>query len=53
MLDAHAFLMKGETIPPGASWGGNPARELTPAASPEASLSCVSVDTAAPEFARA
>jgi len=27
-LAADAFLMKGETIPAGAHWGGNPAREL-------------------------
>jgi non-ribosomal peptide synthetase-like protein len=28
VLSADAFLMKGETIPPRARWGGNPAREL-------------------------
>jgi non-ribosomal peptide synthetase-like protein len=28
VLAADSFLMKGETIPPGARWGGNPAREL-------------------------
>ncbi len=27
-LAADSFLMKGEHVPPGASWGGNPAREL-------------------------
>lgn len=27
-LAADSFLMKGETIPAGARWGGNPAREL-------------------------
>jgi non-ribosomal peptide synthetase-like protein len=26
-LDADAFLMKGEHVPPGARWGGNPANE--------------------------
>jgi non-ribosomal peptide synthetase-like protein len=28
VLAADSFLMKGETVPPGARWGGNPAREL-------------------------
>ncbi len=28
VLAADSFLMKGETIPAGARWGGNPAREL-------------------------
>ncbi len=28
VLAADSFLMKGETIPPGTRWGGNPAREL-------------------------
>jgi non-ribosomal peptide synthetase-like protein len=27
-LSADSFLMKGETVPPGARWGGNPAREI-------------------------
>jgi len=27
-LSADAFLMKGEEVPSGARWGGNPAREL-------------------------
>jgi non-ribosomal peptide synthetase-like protein len=27
-LAADSFLMKGEGVPPGASWGGNPAREM-------------------------
>lgn len=27
-LSADAFLMKGETVPAGARWGGNPAREM-------------------------
>ena len=28
-LAPDSFLMKGEDMPPGASWGGNPARELS------------------------
>ena len=28
VLEADSFLMKGETVPPRARWGGNPAREL-------------------------
>jgi len=28
VLAADSFLMKGETIPPRARWGGNPAREM-------------------------
>ncbi len=28
-IAADAFVMKGEEIPPGARWGGNPARDLT------------------------
>src|SRR5213594_271716 len=28
VLAAHSFLMKGETVPPCARWGGNPAREM-------------------------
>jgi non-ribosomal peptide synthetase-like protein len=28
VLAADSFLMKGEMVPPGARWGGNPAREL-------------------------
>ena len=28
VLRADSFLMKGEEIPPGAQWGGNPAREM-------------------------
>jgi serine acetyltransferase len=27
-LTTDSFLMKGEQVPPGARWGGNPAREL-------------------------
>jgi hypothetical protein len=27
-LSADAFLMKGEEVPSGAHWQGNPAREL-------------------------
>ena len=28
VLAPDSFLMKGEEIPPGAQWGGNPAREM-------------------------
>jgi non-ribosomal peptide synthetase-like protein len=28
VLAADSFLMKGETVPAGARWGGNPAREI-------------------------
>jgi len=28
ILAADSFLMKGENVPPGARWGGNPAREM-------------------------
>ena len=28
VLAADSFLMKGETVPPGARWAGNPAREM-------------------------
>jgi non-ribosomal peptide synthetase-like protein len=28
VLAPDSFLMKGEEVPPGARWGGNPAREL-------------------------
>ncbi|HEY6223548.1 MAG TPA: Pls/PosA family non-ribosomal peptide synthetase, partial [Gemmatimonadales bacterium] len=28
VLASDAFLMKGEDVPPGARWGGNPAREM-------------------------
>ena len=28
LLLADSFLMKGEQVPPGAVWGGNPARQL-------------------------
>lgn len=28
LLAADAFLMKGEEVPPGAQWAGNPAREV-------------------------
>ncbi|MGY1643001.1 Pls/PosA family non-ribosomal peptide synthetase [Geodermatophilus sp. SYSU D00703] len=30
VLEADSFLMKGEEVPDGARWGGNPARELQP-----------------------
>jgi non-ribosomal peptide synthetase-like protein len=36
-LDADAFLMKGESVPPGARWRGNPAIEA-PAAGDRAGL---------------
>ncbi|MEV7725427.1 Pls/PosA family non-ribosomal peptide synthetase [Streptomyces sp. NPDC087917] len=29
VLDPDSFLMKGETVPPYAHWGGNPARQLS------------------------
>ena len=28
VLAADSFLMKGEEMPAGARWGGNPAREM-------------------------
>jgi hypothetical protein len=31
VLEADSFLMKGEEVPAGARWGGNPAEELDPA----------------------
>ncbi len=31
-LRADSFLMKGEAVPPGAEWAGNPAAPITPAA---------------------
>jgi non-ribosomal peptide synthetase-like protein len=34
-LDADSFLMKGEHVPPGACWGGNPATERGPRARPQ------------------
>jgi non-ribosomal peptide synthetase-like protein len=36
-LDADSFLMKGERVPPGARWGGNPATERGPRALPPGS----------------
>jgi non-ribosomal peptide synthetase-like protein len=30
VLEADSFLMKGEEVPAGARWGGNPATELDP-----------------------
>jgi non-ribosomal peptide synthetase-like protein len=30
-LATNSFLMKGEEVPPGARWGGNPAMEMDPA----------------------
>jgi non-ribosomal peptide synthetase-like protein len=32
VLAPDSFLMKGEEVPPGARWGGNPAREMPDAA---------------------
>ncbi|HYP44692.1 MAG TPA: Pls/PosA family non-ribosomal peptide synthetase [Propionibacteriaceae bacterium] len=32
VLAADSFLMKGEEVPSGAYWGGNPARDLVPQA---------------------
>ncbi|SDO54097.1 Pls/PosA family non-ribosomal peptide synthetase [Geodermatophilus sp. DSM 45219] len=29
VVEADSFVMKGEEVPPGARWGGNPAVELT------------------------
>jgi non-ribosomal peptide synthetase-like protein len=29
VLDTDSFLMKGEHVPPGTRWGGNPATEVT------------------------
>jgi non-ribosomal peptide synthetase-like protein len=40
-LDADSFLMKGESVPPGARWGGNPATERGPHALPLGSPSVV------------
>jgi hypothetical protein len=34
VLDTDSFLMKGERVPPGTRWGGNPATEITAAAAP-------------------
>jgi diaminobutyrate--2-oxoglutarate aminotransferase len=34
-LDADSFLMKGEDVPPGARWGGNPATEYGRRALPQ------------------
>ena len=34
-LDADSFLMKGERVPPGARWGGNPAIEHGRSALPQ------------------
>jgi non-ribosomal peptide synthetase-like protein len=37
-LDADSFLMKGEDVPPGARWGGNPATERGLRALPQRAL---------------
>ncbi|GAA1386622.1 hypothetical protein GCM10009613_20880 [Pseudonocardia kongjuensis] len=34
VLAPDSFLMKGEQVPPGARWGGNPAEELAPGPAP-------------------
>jgi hypothetical protein len=34
VLDTDSFLMKGERVPPGSRWGGNPATEITAVAAP-------------------
>jgi len=44
-LDADSFLMKGERVPPGARWGGNPATERR-----SRTLSNKSVPRRAPQF---
>ena len=28
LLEADSFLMKGEQVPPGTRWAGNPAMEV-------------------------
>lgn len=30
IIAAHSFVMKGEDVPPGAHWAGNPARDMAP-----------------------
>ncbi|MCT9008989.1 Pls/PosA family non-ribosomal peptide synthetase [Streptomyces rhizosphaerihabitans] len=35
VLAPDSFLMKGETVPQDASWGGNPARQIRPGSAPE------------------
>ncbi|MFF3615184.1 Pls/PosA family non-ribosomal peptide synthetase [Streptomyces sp. NPDC002580] len=35
VLAPDSFLMKGETVPRNASWGGNPAHEIRPGSAPE------------------
>ncbi|MFD5635670.1 Pls/PosA family non-ribosomal peptide synthetase [Streptomyces sp. NPDC127077] len=35
VLAPDSFLMKGETVPRDASWGGNPAHQIRPGSAPE------------------
>ncbi|MFD5520117.1 Pls/PosA family non-ribosomal peptide synthetase [Streptomyces sp. NPDC127066] len=35
VLAPDSFLMKGETVPQDASWGGNPAHQIRPGSAPE------------------
>jgi non-ribosomal peptide synthetase-like protein len=37
-LAADSFLMKGEEVPAGAQWGGNPARDLRAAPRPTVTI---------------
>jgi non-ribosomal peptide synthetase-like protein len=46
-LDADSFLMKGEYVPSGARWGGNPATERGPAARPPGSPQVVPAEQGA------
>ncbi|GGW80779.1 hypothetical protein GCM10010503_67790 [Streptomyces lucensis JCM 4490] len=50
VLAADSFLMKGEEVPPGAHWGGNPAVEMPEAAGlpggPDRALTAVDAATA-------
>ncbi len=41
-LDSDSFLMKGEYVPPGARWGGNPAVQLAAPAYPRGTAAHVS-----------
>jgi non-ribosomal peptide synthetase-like protein len=45
-LAPNAFLMKGEEVPPYATWGGNPARELGPSSVVEATNAMASFSRA-------
>jgi non-ribosomal peptide synthetase-like protein len=48
VLDADAFLMKGEHVPPGSCWRGNPAADTLAARTPHATIapSPATADTA-------